>query len=38
LKKKFNSRSANYTELKRGIIDSETMKLSNQRFQLAQQI
>ena len=38
LKKKFNSRQANYTELKRGIIDSETMKLSNQRFQLAQQI
>jgi len=38
LKKKFNSRVANYTELKRGIIDSETMKLSNQRFQLAQQV
>ena len=38
LKKKFNSRQANYTELKRGIIDSETMKLSNQRFQLAQQL
>ena len=38
LKKKFNSRTANYTELKRGIIDSETMKLSNQRFQLAQQL
>ena len=38
LKKKFNSRSANYTELKRGIIDSDTMKLSNQRFQLAQQL
>ena len=38
LKKKFNSRAANYTELKRGIIDTETMKLSNQRFQLAQQL
>ncbi len=38
LKKKFNSRVANYTELKRGIIDTETMKLSNQRFQLAQQL
>ncbi len=38
LKKKFNSRVANYTELKRGIIDAETMKLSNQRFQLAQQL
>ena len=30
--------AVDYTELKRGIIDSETMKLSNQRFQLAQQI
>ena len=37
LKKMFNSRNASYTELKRGIIDGETLKVSEQPFELATQ-
>jgi len=37
LKKKFNSKKASFTELKRGIIDRETLKLSEQPFEVAEQ-
>ena len=37
LKKKFNSKKASFTELKRGIIDRETLKLSEQPFEIAEQ-
>ena len=37
LKQKFNSKKASFTELKRGIIDRETLKLSEQPFEVAEQ-
>ena len=37
LKKKFNSKKASFTELKRGIIDRETLRLSEQPFEVAEQ-
>ena len=37
LKKMFNSKNASYTELKRGIIDEETLKVAEQPFELATQ-
>ena len=37
LKKKFNSKKASFTELKRGIIDRETLKLAEQPFEVAEQ-
>lgn len=37
LKKKFNSKKASFTELKRGIIDRETLKLAEQPFEIAEQ-
>ena len=37
LKKQFNSRKAFFTELKRGIIDRETLKLAEQPFEVAEQ-
>ena len=37
LKKKFNSQKASFTELKRGIIDRETLKLAEQPFEIAEQ-
>ena len=37
LKKMFNSRKASFTELKRGIIDRETLKLAEQPFEVAEQ-
>lgn len=37
LKKMFNSKKASFTELKRGIIDRETLKLSEQPFEVAEQ-
>ena len=37
LKKKFNSQKASFTELKRGIIDRETLKLAEQSFEVAEQ-
>ena len=38
LKEKFNSRKATFTELKRGIIDEETMKVAEKPFQIMQQL
>lgn len=35
LKKMFNSRNASYKELKRGIIDTETLKVKEKSFELA---
>ncbi len=37
LKEKFNSKNASYTELKRGIIDENTLKVSEKPFELATQ-
>lgn len=37
LKKMFNSKKASYTELKRGIIDEETLKVSQTPFELSAQ-
>ena len=37
LKKMFNSKKASFTELKRGIIDRETLKLAEQPFEVAEQ-
>lgn len=37
LKKKFNSKTASYTELKRGIIDEETLKVAQTPFELSTQ-
>ena len=37
LKKKFNSRKATFSELKRGIIDEETMKVAEKPFEIMQQ-
>ncbi len=37
LKRKFNSKKASFTELKRGIIDRETLKLAEQPFEIAEQ-
>ena len=37
LKKVFNSKSASYTELKRGIIDEETLKVAEAPFELSTQ-
>lgn len=37
LKEKFNSKNASYTELKRGIIDSKTLKVAEQPFEMATQ-
>lgn len=37
LKKMFNSKSASYEELKRGIIDDETQRVSHLPFELATQ-
>ena len=37
LKKQFNSKKASFTELKRGIIDRETLKLAEQPFEVAEQ-
>ena len=37
LKKMFNSQKASFTELKRGIIDRETLKLAEQPFEVAEQ-
>ena len=38
LKKKFSSKNANFTELKRGIISRDTMKVSEQPFEIMEQI
>ena len=38
LKEKFNSRKATFTELKRGIIDRETMKVAEKPFEIMQQL
>lgn len=37
LKKMFNSKSASYTELKRGIIDEETLNVAQKPFEMATQ-
>ena len=37
LRKVFNSKKASFTELKRGIIDRETLKLAEQPFEVAEQ-
>ena len=37
LKEKFNSKQANYTELKRGIIDEKTLRVAQLPFELATQ-
>ena len=37
LKKKFNSKKATFSELKRGIIDEETLKVAEKPFELMQQ-
>jgi S-adenosylmethionine/arginine decarboxylase-like enzyme len=37
LKKKFNSKNASYTELKRGIIDEQTLKVAQTPFELSTQ-
>ena len=37
LKKKFNSKKATFSELKRGIIDEETLKVAGKPFELMQQ-
>ncbi len=38
LKNKFSSKRANFTELKRGIISKETMKVSERPFEIMEQI
>ena len=38
LKKKFSSKNANFTELKRGIIKRDTMKVSEKPFEVMEQI
>lgn len=38
LKKKFNSKKATFTELKRGIIDEETMKVAEKPFEIMEQM
>ena len=38
LKKKFNSKNASFTELKRGVITRETMKVVEQPFEIIEQI
>ena len=37
LKKKFNSKKATFSELKRGIIDEETLKVAEKPFEIMQQ-
>ena len=37
LKKMFNSKNASFTELKRGIIDEKTMKVSELPFEVMEQ-
>ena len=37
LKKKFNSKKAFYTQLKRGILDEKTKELSEKAFELSEQ-
>ena len=37
LKRKFNSKKATFTELKRGIIDEATMKVMEKPFEIMQQ-
>ena len=37
LRKKFNSKKATFTELKRGIINEETMKVMEKPFEIMQQ-
>ena len=37
LKKMFNSKNASYTELKRGILDEETLRVSQTPFELSTQ-
>ena len=37
LKKMFNSKNASYTELKRGIIDEETLKVAQTPFEMSAQ-
>lgn len=37
LKKMFNSKNATYSELKRGIIDEETLQVAQQPFELVNQ-
>lgn len=37
LRKAFNSKSASYTELKRGIIDEDTLKVAQSPFELSAQ-
>lgn len=38
LRKMFNSKNASYTELKRGIVDEETLKVSQTPFELCTQM
>lgn len=38
LKNKFNARKAAFSELKRGIIDSETLKVAQKPFEVMQQM
>lgn len=37
LKRKFNSKNASYTELKRGILDEETLRVAQTPFQMSTQ-
>lgn len=37
LKKMFNSKAASYNELRRGIVDEETLKVAQKPFQIAKQ-
>lgn len=37
LKKKFNSGNANFTELKRGMLDEQSQKVAQQAFEIAQE-
>ena len=37
LKRKFNSKKATFTELKRGIIDEATMKVMEKPFEIMQE-
>lgn len=37
LKKMFNSKNSSYTELKRGIIDEETLKVAQKPFEMTSQ-
>ena len=38
LKKKFSSKKASFTELKRGIITKDTMKVVEKPFEIMEQI